>query len=80
MELETKLRRLPVGRTLEVDAETTVESTESCHIRGRSWVCSYCAFRVREGAAACPMREACFANHRPDRQSVYFKRVKLENV
>lgn len=80
MKLETKLRRLPVGSTLEVDAETTVECTKSCHISNKSWVCSYCAFHVEEGANACPLRESCFATHRPDRQSVYFKRVKLENV
>lgn len=76
MRLDTRLNRLPMGHTLQVNDEMTVKACRATHYHNTFWVCKECAFLTEDGPTGCPMWDTCFANRRPDGQSVYFKRIK----
>ena len=66
----TRLRTTPVGGTTRVNGITIKVEPTARFDR----ICQECEFQTEGGAKACIASEACMANKRPDKTSVYFVR------
>ncbi len=69
----SRLRATPVGGMTRIDGislKVMLSSLKSCRER--------CEFRGEGGAKCCEAAKACMLHLRPDRQSVYFKRINTK--